>query len=284
MVVIVALIAAAIATGTQLAERNMNRHVDVAVQPVAIPTDAAALKRGRYLFASRGCADCHGANGAGSLFINEGGMKATAPNLTRGAGSATLAYQPVDWVRTVRHGVKPNGKPVVIMPSVDYNRYTDADMGAVIAYVQSLLAVAGPSAKFEFPLPLRVLYGFGAIPDAASRIDHNLPPQQPVAEAVTVEHGKYVANMCAGCHGAKLEGGKVPGGPPDWPAAARLAPGEGSVIAARYADAEVFVKMLKSGKRADGSAIAVMPFEALAKVSEVDARALHLNLKSLGGR
>jgi len=281
---LVGLVAAAVFAGTQLAERKMNRKVEVAVQGVAVPADPAAIERGRYLFASRGCSGCHGANGAGHTFIDDGqGMKAHSPNITRGAGSTTLAYQPADWDRTVRHGVKPDGRPVFIMPSVDYNRLTNADLGALVAYVQSLPPAAGQGAQFQLPLPLRVMYGFGAIPDAASLIDHTLPPQQPVAEGLTVEHGRYVANLCIGCHGAKLEGGKVPGGPPDWPAAARLAPGAGSVIATRYADAEAFVKMLKAGKRADGSAIAVMPFETLSALSDIDARALHLFLKSMPG-
>ena len=39
--------------------------------------------------------------------------------------------------------------------------------------------------RLDWTLPARVLYGFGAIPDAASRIDHNLPPQKPVAEGVS---------------------------------------------------------------------------------------------------
>jgi cytochrome c553 len=88
--------------------------------------------------------------------------------------------------------------------------------------------------------------------------------------------------MCLGCHGAKLEGGKIPGGPPDWPASARLVPGEGNAMA-RYRDAEVFLRMLKSGKNPDGRALAVMPFEALSKLSDTDARALHLYLTQLGG-
>ena len=69
----------------------------------------------------------------------------------------------------------------------------------------------------------RVLYGLGAIPDAAARIDHQLAPSRPVPAGVTVANGRYVANMCIGCHGADLAGGKIPGGPPDWPAASDMA-------------------------------------------------------------
>lgn len=166
------------------------------------------------------------------------------------------------------------------MPSEDYNRFTDADVGALIAYVRSLPPAAGGPAATQFPLPARVLYGFGQIPDAADRIDHKLPPQQPVAEGVTLDHGRYVANLCLGCHGDKLAGGKIPGGPPDWPAASRLAPGEGSVMP-RYADADAFVTMLRNGKSPDGRSIAVMPFETFKHMSDVDARALHLYLRSL---
>jgi hypothetical protein len=86
--------------------------------------------------------------------------------------------------------------------------------------------------------------------------------------------------MCLGCHGAQLAGGRIPGAPPDWPAAARLDGGDGSVMP-RYADAEAFAKMLKTGQRPDGSRIAVMPFESLAQMNQTDAQALFVYLKSL---
>ena len=104
-----------------------------------------------------------------------------------------------------------------------------------------------------------------------------------MSEGVTVEHGKYVANMCIGCHGEHLSGGKIPGGPPDWPAAANLTPGGGSAML-HYPDAKAFAAMLKSGKRPDGSAIAVMPFESLREMNDIDVAALHLYLKRLSPR
>lgn len=277
------LAAVLVVVGLQLGERKANRRIEIAVQPVPVPTDAAALERGRYLYTSRGCAECHGANGAGRTFVDDvkAGVKIAGANISKGgAGSVTTAYQPADWVRTIRHGLNPAGRPLRVMPSEDYNRFTDADTGAVIAYVLSLPPAAGGPADVKLPLPARVLYGWGQIPDAYDRIDHQLPPQQPVAEGVTLEHGRYVANLCLGCHGEKLEGGKIPGGPPDWPAAARLVPGEGNAMP-RYADAGAFLAMLQSGKSPEGRALAVMPFESLKHLSETDARALHFYLKSL---
>ena len=67
-----------------LLSANANRVIDIKVKAVAIPSDAAAIERGRYLYASRGCADCHGANGAGRAFIDNGDMPLPAPISARG--------------------------------------------------------------------------------------------------------------------------------------------------------------------------------------------------------
>ena len=84
-----------------------------------------------------------------------------------------------------------------------------------------------------------------------------------------------------GCDGATLSGGKIPGAPPDWPAAANLTPGESSAMT-RYADVESFKAMLRTGKRPGGSAISpVMPFVSLKEFNDVDAQALFLHLKTL---
>lgn len=277
------LAGAAVFAGLQLAQQKMQRTVAVNVKPVALREDATGLARGRYLFASRGCVDCHGANGAGRMFLDDGkGLRIAGPNLTTGANGVVAGYRPEDWVRAIRHGVNPQGRALMIMPSEDYNRFTDEDLGALVAYIRALPPVAGSPAIVDLPLPLRALYGFGAIKDAASKIDHTLAPQQAVAEGVTTAHGAYVANMCIGCHGAKLAGGRIPGGPPDWPPASKLTPGEGSVMG-RYPTPEALLAMFRSGKRPDGSAIKVMPFESLREVNETDVRALHLYLKGLAG-
>jgi mono/diheme cytochrome c family protein len=276
-----ALAGAAIVTGVSLANRKMDRRLDVPVKAVASAEGPVAIERGKYLFDSRGCAHCHGSQAEGRLFVNEGSMRVAGPNITSGGPAGS--YTPEDWVRLIRHGVKPSGRPVMIMPSDDYARYTDEDVAALIAYLRSLPPVKGGAAVVELPLPVRVLYGFGAIHDSAEQIDHTLPPAAPVPVAVNAQHGAYVANMCTGCHGAHLSGGKIPNGPPDWPAAANLTPGEGSAMG-RYGSAIAFTAMLKSGKRPDGTAIQVMPFDTLAALNEVDASALYEFLKSLPAR
>ncbi len=265
-----------------LGDRKLERQIDVAVDAVPLVSDAASIERGGYLFRSRGCGDCHSRDGSGGVVVEDGkSMLIRAPNLTTGPGGVTVAYKPVDWVRSIRHGVKPNGRPALIMPSEEYNRFTDADLAAVVSYIRQLPPKAGEGATIRLPLPVRVLYGAGVFKDASEKIDHRLPPAQPVAEGVTAAHGAYVANGCKGCHRPDLSGGKIAGAPPDWPPAARLAPGEGSVLS-RYPDAAAFAAMLKTGKRPDGSAVSkVMPFVSLRELSDVDVRALYLHLTTM---
>lgn len=276
---------AAVVVAAQLGERKAQRRIDVSFTPVALRDDAASIERGRYLYRSRGCADCHGIDGTGRDVIDDGkGLLVHAPNITPAPGSPTVAYGADDWQRTIRHGVAPDGRPLMIMPSEDYNRLTDDDLAAVVAYARQLPAAFGSRAVIHLPLPLRAAYGVGLLKDAAEKIDHTLPPAYPVPEAVTPAHGAYVANACIGCHGKGLAGGRIPGAPPEWPAAANLTPGDGTAMAA-YASDDAFVAMMRSGKRPDGSAVStVMPFAALGAMNDTDLRALYLHLKGLAPR
>ncbi len=261
-------------------QRLLNRTVTVVAAPVPYTSGAAALARGEYLFKSRDCAACHGAGGEGQLHIDDPiGLKVRSANLTRGAGSAVLNYDEADWVRAIRHGVKPDGRPLFVMPSEIYNRLTDSDLADLVAYMRSLPPRDSAPASFQLPLVVRLLHGAGQIPDAAAKIDHRLPPQEPVPEGDAVELGRYVAQTCMGCHGAQLEGGRIPGVPPSWPAAANLSGDAGGAMR-RYADVQAFSTLMRSGTRPDGSRVAPeMPTNP--HLSDEDLSAVFVFLQSL---
>ena len=283
VIVAVAVAGAAVAvSGLVLAKRKLNRVVKLDVAAVTYAEGDAAIRRGQYLFESRGCAECHGADARGKLLINDShGMFVKTPNLTRGPGGVAARYRAVDWVRTLRHGVKPDGHPLRFMPAEIFNRLTDDDLAAIVAYVRSLPPRNGSGAEIRFPVMYKILYGLGVIEDAAQRIDHNLPPSLPVPVGPTAAYGAYVSNMCVGCHGAHFSGGRIVGGSPDWPPAANLTPGEGSVMP-RYASLDLFKAMFRSGRRPDGSPInPAMPFESLAMFSDTDIAAVYTFLKTL---
>ena len=180
--------------------------------------------------------------------IDSGGLYVKSPNISPGAGSVVTNYTEADWVRTIRHGVKPDKHPVIIMPSKDYNRLTGC-RPRVARRVRAEPAppAAGEGATIRFPLIVKALYATGKIKDDAEEIDHSLPPAVPVPDAVTKEHGAYVANMCQGCHGDHFSGGPIPGSPPEWPPAANLTPGAAAAMP-RYDTRGKFVAMLRTGE------------------------------------
>ena len=277
---VVALAGAALVAGAQLGERKQQRQVKVDVPALVLHNDAQSVERGRYLFLSRGCAECHGSDGGGKVFVDDGnGMLLRAPDITPGPGNVVSDYAAADWDRAIRHGIKPDGRPIIFMPSEDYNRLTDADFGALEVFLRQMPPVKGQPALVQLPMTVKALYGFGVIRDAAEKIDHRLPSSTPLPQGATAQYGAYVANGCIGCHGANFAGGKIPGTPPDWPPAADLRPG-GALDA--YADAQALDAMFRTGKRPDGSPVSrVMPFGTLKELNDNDVQALFLYLHSL---
>ncbi len=271
--------AAVVGVGLAAGERKAARTVAVNVAPVGYRSDAASVAHGKYLYESRGCMECHGANGGGKVFIDDpNGMHVRAPNITVADG-ATRRYAEADWVRTIRHGVTPSGRALMIMPSEDYNRLSDDDLAALVAYVRTLPPIPAAPADIRLPWMVRALYGFGMIRDAAEKIDHDLPPARPMPMAVSAEYGAYVANTCLGCHGEHLRGGKIPGGPPDWPPAADLV-GPGGAMT-RYDSAAKFIALMRTGRRPDGAEVRVMPFDSFGRMNDTELGALYLHLRNL---
>src|SRR5689334_3019604 len=117
----VAVGAAAVAWGVHRSEARMARQISQPAYPLQIPEGEAVLARGRYLFASRGCSECHGAGGGGRAFVDlpKDGIYMRSPNISPGEGSVVAKYTPSDWERTLRHGIKPDGRPLLIMPAED---------------------------------------------------------------------------------------------------------------------------------------------------------------------
>src|SRR5262245_45162093 len=124
------LLGAAAVTG--ISRRTLSRHFDVKPGEIVIPTDSAAIERGRHLgTAIAKCIDCHGADLGG--YAMEMGPLGTFPakNLTTGKGGAQRSD--ADWIRAIRHGVGSTGQALVFMPAQPYSSLNAADLGAIIA-------------------------------------------------------------------------------------------------------------------------------------------------------
>jgi cytochrome c553 len=252
----------------------------VTPKAMAIPTDAAALAHGKHLAETRGCNDCHGKDYAGGRVIEDGAMgRVFGPNLTRGKGGRVAAFKDEDWVRAIRHGVGPDQLGLFIMPSEEYSHFSDADLGALIAYLKTVPAVDRERPETQLGPISRVLLATGKMKLAAEVIDHARARPAVVTPAVSADYGRYVANSCTGCHGANFSGGKIEVGPPDWPEAANLTPHAAANLA-KWSEAD-FLATMRTAKRPDGTELhPVMP-RAFGQMNDVELKALFAFFKSL---
>jgi cytochrome c553 len=178
----------------------------------------------------------------------------------------------------IRHGVKPDGHPMVFMPSAEYHEMSDADAAALVAHLQSLPASDNqPGALSIRPLGW-LLYALGKLPLLpAEQLDHTPRPRSAPPLQATAAYGAYIAQGCKGCHGANLAGQHVPGTPPSFPDSRNLTPaGLGNW------QASDFRRALREGKRPDGSDInTFMPWQAIGKMSDTELDALWAYLQTL---
>lgn len=278
-IVTVLLIAAAAVYG--FSESRYRKEYTISPVPLRVPVESASVARGEHIVHTfGGCVECHGENLAGKKVVDDPVLARIAGlNLTSGRGGVG-PLSDTDYERAIRHGIKPNGQPLKLMPSMDYQHLSDADLAAVIAYIRTRPPVdnAVPAASVG-PLG-RVLFVTGKMPMiSAERIDHAKQPPVQVTPTPTAEYGDYLASIsCKGCHGTQLAGGPIEGAPPDWPQAANLTPA-GSLGSWGEED---FVRTIRTGVRPNGIPMnPVMPFRLLRNLTDPELHALWLYLKTL---
>ena len=94
-------------------QRRLHATYPVETLPIQVPRNSAALARGEHIFRSRGCADCHGHDLGGKMFLDNAALgRIAAPNLSRGSGGLPADFGPADWLRVLRHGVNREGEPL----------------------------------------------------------------------------------------------------------------------------------------------------------------------------
>ena len=188
---------------TGLSEYRLRQKFDIPATPIAVPTDSAALVRGRHLYETRGCEGCHGQGAAGQVFLDEPMLaRLVAPNVPK----TIQSYSNPELARLLRHGVRPNGRGVAVMPSAMLYNLDDRDLGALIGYLRTL------PVKETAPLPSTSMRPLARLGLALGQ--YNLEPVSIVHDAArpvngpdAVARGQYTAmTACVECHGQRLEG------------------------------------------------------------------------------
>ena len=272
--VILVLIVAAV--GLMMAgTARINRTHPIKAEEVVIPTDEAALTRGEHLVDVY-CRDCHGTDLSGQSLFDDPALGAIyATNLT-GLGES---HSDEDLVIAIRHGIARNGRHLMVMPSDSFIYFSEDDLGAIIAYLNTLPQTGAVQPASELRPVGRMLVGTGAMEMLfpASSVDHDLPfPEMPKITA-DVSYGEYLARGCQGCHGEGLVGGPPPD--PASPEAPNLTP------AGPLGDwtEDGFLTAIRAGVTPDGRELdsQYMPWPSYARLSDEELRALWLYLSSL---
>ena len=258
-------------------KRDKTYNVDVRM--FDIPSDSASVAEGAHIYATKGCADCHGEDLSGKIFL-EDGMVGTirAANLTSGKGGRPANYTDRDWILALRHGLKTDGKPLIIMPSYDYCKLADHDLARLIAYCKSVPAVDAEPALVKLGPLGTVLSGLDKLPlIPAEQIDHKAQYPQKIEKSVSVEYGKYLTLSCIGCHKPNLKGGDnvIPGGTPVRDITASGNIGKWTL--------DQFINVLRTGATPDGRQLnnGDMPWQMTKNYTDDELQALYLYLKTL---
>jgi len=267
---------------TVLGNQRANRVYSVEVDSFEVPTDEASVAEGERLFKAYACTDCHGANGAGDTefipappFVVLG-----ASNLTSGAGGIGSTYTDEDFIRSIRHGVGPDGRPLIVMPSEAYTSISDDDLGEIIAYVKTLDPVdTEEQPRTVGPLGALALLS-GGVPLAADIIDHGADRPVDVPAEPADEFGEYLTEVCQVCHSTNLAGGPIPGAEPGDPPATNLTPHEDGLGSWTEED---FITAIRQGTRPDGTQIDAeyMPWPAFANFNDDELTAMWLYLQTV---
>ncbi len=167
------------------------------------PSPAPKVAHGKRLATILDCTGCHGSDLQGSDLAEkpaDGAMY--APNIT-----LLLAnYSDAELDKMLRGGVPKDGREFWFMPVESYQFLSDADVGAVIAYLRTVKPAGKALPAFQKNRALQKEIAAGTIGNAQvqmAKFRKEMPPE------VGEQHawGRYLAqNSCTSCHNNALQG------------------------------------------------------------------------------
>jgi len=259
---------------------RLNKTYEFPPSNLTIPTDEASLAFGKHRVETL-CMGCHGDDLGGKAFLEDPMIGSLdAANITTGNGGIGEEFtSDEDYVRAIRHGVDPEGKPI-IMPAVNSTSHlSDQDLASIIAYLKTVPPVDNMTRGQNFKPFAKIMMAVGVFPplpvDTVSHETHVTAPARGVSE----EYGDYLVstNDCRDCHGAELAGAEYPD-PTVKLITPNLTPG-GELAFWSEAD---FINALRTGVTPGGHQLKeIMPWEVYKKFTDDELKAIYLYLTSL---
>jgi mono/diheme cytochrome c family protein len=275
---------------TAYASYQAARSREVPYPAVAAGTGAEAIARGAAIFRAS-CTSCHQAPGSPRA---AGAPLSDAPpwigsfhaaNLTSHGAAGIGAVEDAVLARSIRYGVDREGR---WMPMPSY-ALSDADLGAVLAFLRSDDALLRPDAR-KAPRSRLTLVGTLALFLGGMFTPPEPPARATPPRAPNADYGRYLAEsvyQCGDCHTPGFDRDKVRG-PDAYAGGFELKNAAGQTVYAPNLtrDRETgigawtrdeFARALREGVRPDGSRLGLpMPQFRAADELEVDALLVYL--------
>ncbi|HEX6269328.1 MAG TPA: cytochrome c [Anaerolineales bacterium] len=262
---------------------RLNMKYDFPPSNITIPTDAVSIEYGKQR-AEFFCVGCHGEDLGGVERWLDMGMLGTldSANLTSGEGGVGREYTTdEDFVRALRHGIDPEGKPIY-MPAVSATSHlSDEDLAAIIAYIKTVPPMDHKTNGQQFTPFAKVLLALNMLPPPpVETVSHAVHVAAPEA-GVTVEYGKYLVDIldCRLCHGQELTGGNFPD-----PTVNVNVPGIASDGEVGFWSEEQFISTLRTGTTPGRHVLdpELMPWKEIsARATDDELKAIYMYLQSL---
>jgi mono/diheme cytochrome c family protein len=254
----------------------------------------ARLERGRYLVENiMGCYDCHSQvdekagdipaliskKGAGRVFLEDGGMRVVAPNITPDKETGIGNWSDDAVARAVREGISNDGHALFpIMPYPNYRNMSDEDLASVIAYIRTAEPARSQLPKTQLPFPLSRLVNLSPEPV-------NAPVAQPDL-STPEKRGAYLVALgaCTDCHtpmskGSPIKGLEFAGGQIFGDVASSNITPDASGIS--YYDEPLFLEVIRTGHVKGRVLKQPMPWWVYRNMTDEDLKSIFAYLRTL---
>ena len=268
------LVLVAVSVVYVLSNLVINRRYAFTPYPVAVPPDSASLAQG-YRLARMRCSGCHGDSlqGRADFFDEPMIARIAAPNVPRRLAQVSDA----EFAGFLRSGIRKDGTSPFVMPPPGFYHMSDAELGALIAYLRTVPVKGPETPPNSYRLFGRLGVALGQFKPSVALIDTTQERVGQDPAWATTRRGEYLARViCTECHGVRLTGD---------PSAAGGASPTPSLAGALGYSLEEFTVLLRTGKpREQGKELGLMASAArgsLTYLTNEEIAAIHAYLVRL---
>jgi mono/diheme cytochrome c family protein len=260
---------------------RLNKTYDFEPSNLTIPTDAESIALGKHR-AEVLCAGCHGTDLSGlDNWFNAPPLGVVdSANLTSGEGGIGAEFTTEDFVRAIRHGIDPQGKPIFMVAVTSTSNLSDEDLAAIIAYVKTVPPVDHVTRPKHFTPLGKILLTLGVLPRLPVELVSHDIHVDAVPAAATAKFGEYLINThdCRLCHGPNLNGGPHPD-----PTIKKISPNLTPGGELTFWTEEQFINTIRTGMTPGGHQLdaKLMPWDYYKNFHDDELKAIFAYLQSI---